>query len=937
MAVFSRPSSRFTTPAITTTTKTLLLLRHFQPQRSYHATVSTLVEERRRHKSTTAAAYHDDDYDNVDEAVRRQVQRLRHYRNVGVFAHVDAGKTTVTERMLALAGTVARAGCVDDGNTVTDYLPAERERGITIQSAAIRFPWAWHNNPYGDDYAANDSVTIALIDTPGHVDFSVEVNRSVAVLDGAVLVVDAVAGVQAQTETVWRAMTQHTSMSNYHALNHTNSSILEEDEEWTAGLNFKDGQSTPFDGAGSSHEPLPCVAVINKMDKVGHNFGLAVKSLRNKLPGANPIPIQIPLFRTRDNFADEKNPLPDLVALNPWTTTSADGGAATTGEFMGVVDLIHMRAIVWPDVAAHVVSNVEACAPLVFALRDKQHQPRHSDCAVTQVATQARQEMMAALAEVDEAIEEYFLMEEEPSNAELRQAFRRATLDHKALPVLAAAALRGKGIEPCLDAIADLLPSPLDRQPPSLTYWDNSNNKGGPSASDFELVEGDKEQVRFGHSLHPSALAFAFKVLHMKGRGGSGDGRVVFARVYSGTLKDRDTIHVVSPPALGEAPEKPRVERIGGMLEMAGGSFGKRQNGECQSGEVCALIGLKSVVTGDTIVLAPEKGSSKKKNKENVFLAGVSAPRPVLKVRLETETMSDQKRLSEALRLLSIEDPSIVVEETEAATLLSGLGELHVEIVLDRLHREFCIPVIVGAPSVAYRESLEKSVDTNGLVKYDQTIGDTRLEASVHLSIEPLHSFLGDSMAMVLQEPKVTIEPAAREYLQLNEDKAEDDLVVKSPLAKALVQGCIGALKRGPLGPYPMSNVICRVVNVDCEDGLSSLEALPGALRAAAANAILTLLKSNQNQCTVLEPTMSIEVTLPNDMVGAVLSDLTSRRGNVGDVYVGDTEGVVQAKALVRGEVPLIEILGYANSLRSLTAGEASFTAEYKGHAPCKS
>ena len=267
-----------------------------------------------RSKSTVVSGDVEDDADYVNAsttgaAVHTEMQRLRHLRNIGVFAHIDAGKTTVTERMLALAGHVARAGSVDDGNTVTDYLPAERERGITIQSAAIRFPWAWHNNPYGDDYEANDEVTIALIDTPGHVDFSVEVNRSVAVLDGAVLVVDAVAGVQAQTETVWRAMTQ-TSASGVGNWSHPNSSILEEDEEWSIGLNFKDGQSTPFDqqGGGSCHEPLPCIAVVNKMDKVGHNFGLAVKSLRNKLPGANPIPLQIPVFRCKPTI-DETDPL----------------------------------------------------------------------------------------------------------------------------------------------------------------------------------------------------------------------------------------------------------------------------------------------------------------------------------------------------------------------------------------------------------------------------------------------------------------------------------------------------------------------------------------------------------------------------------------------------------------------------------------------------
>ena len=428
-------------------------------------------------------------------AVQAAIQRLRHLRNVGVFAHVDAGKTTVTERMLALAGYVNKAGSVDDGNTVTDYLPAERERGITIQSAAIRFPWAWHNNRTGDDLQANDCVTINLIDTPGHVDFSVEVNRSVAVLDGAVLVVDAVAGVQAQTETVWRAMT--------HA-NNANTNMLEEDEEWVVEPQHQ-------------HEPLPCLAVVNKMDKVGNHFWMAVKSLRNKLVGANPIALQIPLFQNSIQSVDDSNPLKHVVALSEHCAAHAENLSAATGEFVGVVDLIHMRVIMWPDVASHSVGSVEACVPSVVPLLDATHNPRRADCHVTKVAQRARQHMMAALAEVDGEMEEYYLLEEEPSNAALRQAARRATLQHKALPVLAAAALRGKGIEPILDAIADLLPSPLDRQPPSLTYMRNLGK--GTASAELEVVAGVKDEVELGHPLYPSSLAFAFKVLHMKGRG----------------------------------------------------------------------------------------------------------------------------------------------------------------------------------------------------------------------------------------------------------------------------------------------------------------------------------------------------------------------------------------------------------------------------------
>lgn len=325
---------------------------------------------------------------------------------------------------------------------------------------------------------------------------------------------------------------------------------------------------------------------------------------------------------------------------------------------------------------------------------------------------------------------------------------------------------------------------------------------------------------------------------------------------------------------------------------------------------------------------------------EMVCLAGVSSPKPVLTVRLEAETTQDQTRLSEALHLLSIEDPSLVVEETESATLLSGLGELHIEVTLDRLLREFGLQHIrVGPPAVTYRETTKEPLETDGLVVYDRIIGGTRMQASVHLSLQPRLSdeFCSDpspSSALLLVDPVVTIGPLARDYLDLHHNANEQDLAIQSPVAKALIQGIQGALKRGPLGSYPMSNLSCHVVNVDAEDGLASLQAMPGALRAAAAHAITTLLAKNRESCQILEPVMSVEVYLPNDLVGTVLSDLTGRRGTVDEVVMGEGDTTSSQKSLIRGEVPLLEILGYANGLRSLTGGEGSFSAEYKGHAP---
>lgn len=850
-------------------------------------------------------------------SIATELKRLRHIRNVGIFAHVDAGKTTVTERMLALTGIVKRAGSVDDGSTVTDFLPAERERGITIQSAAISFPWKWHNN---------DNVQVSLIDTPGHVDFSVEVNRSVAVLDGAVLIVDAVAGVQAQTETVWRAMTRP----------------IPTNHDFSSSSNKSKGLQPP------QREPLACLALINKMDKDGCHFGNAIKSLRQKLPGANPLPIQVPLFRAGGKATASSKLFGDknIIAI------PIDDVATAIGEFVGVIDLIYMRAIIWPELpAGNVASNVENCVPTVIRLMQPGTQePLDPDCPVTEQALAARANFLGALAECDEEIEEYFLNEQEPSNAQLRTALRRATLSHRALPVMASAALRGKGVEPVLDAIADLLPSPLDRVPPALINADGGGAPDGENDNDDgnsnSAAATTTNKITLGHPLHPSLLAFAFKVLHMKGRGGSGEGRVVFCRVYSGELRDRQVVEVMSPAAPGEASAKPRSERVGGMLELAGGSFGNVQDGICKSGGVCALVGLKSVVTGDTIVLAPERlsGNKAKKNKKQhvrVYLAGVTSPKPVLTVRLEAESMEQQTRLSEALVLLTIEDPSLVVEETESVTLLSGLGELHIEVTLDRIQREFGLHVLVGAPSVTYRETITDTIESPGLVDYDRTIGGNRFQGAVHLVLKPTRSGAAkpNSSSIMLTDPVVTVSKKAREFLGVDLEATEDDLIFKSEVFKALVEGCRGALKRGPLGPYAMANITCHVVDVDAEAGRAGLMALPGALRAAAASAVSTTLASSNRDgaCSILEPTMSVEVTVPNDMVGTVLSDLSSRRGTVGDVFTGESVGAVQAKALVRGEVPLVEILGYANSLRSLTAGEGAFTAEYTGHSPCGS
>lgn len=767
-------------------------------------------------------------------------------------------------------------------------------------------------------------------------------NRSVAVLDGAVLVVDAVAGVQAQTETVWRAMTRPS----------LNNDIIQDHSSPERNLREQHRANDQL-----NHEPLPCLALVNKMDNDGCHFGRAIQSMREKLPGANPIPIQIPLFSSGSSSSSIDN----IVSLGtsdrlPFNIKALSPNELSinipNGDFMGIIDLIHMRAIIWPDGPNRRNGiDVENCAPTVINLMQANDlEPIHKDCKVTQEATNARFGLVEALAEVDAITEEQYLNDQEPSNFDIRAALRRATLAQKVVPVMAAAALKGKGLEPLLDSIADFLPSPLDRDPPALHQLDKHGQKGTlrnahacTEPKNRGMTSTRKlTKISRGHPLHKSSLALAFKVVHMKGRG-SGDGRVVFARVYSGKLRDREQLKVITPPAPGEVAAKVRLERIGGMLELAGGRFDNVIGGEVESGEVCALVGLKTVVTGDTLILTANTSSSQKQKKGDknsgddvVYLAGVASPKPVITVRLESETSQQEARLSEALELMATEDPSLLVEQTESATLLSGLGELHIEVTLDRLHREYGLQVMVGPPSVSYRETVKTDIETpGGLIEYDRTIGATRLQAAVHLVIKPNHRCAADqadNSSMMLSDPVVTVGRKAREFLGLNPDLREEDLLVKSNLARALIQGCQGALRRGVLKSSEMANVTCLIEDVDAEGGLSALNVLPGALQAAAANAVTVCLQENSTRCSILEPSVSIEIIVSNDMVGAVLSDLNNRRGTVGDVVVGET---IHSKSLVRGNVPLVEILGYANSLRSLTGGEGAFTSEYRGHSFC--
>jgi len=946
---------------------------------------SILQLKHQRHQQHFFSTFPNSDTESSSIKSNPQTNRLSKIRNVGIFAHVDAGKTTVTERMLALSGLIHNTGSVDTGDTVTDYLPAERERGITIQSAAVCFDWIVPPSSPTTTSTSNNSssikepqqVSINLIDTPGHVDFSVEVHRSVAVLDGAVLVVDAVAGVQAQTETVWRAIRNTDSSSSSSA----SSSEAEEDNTGKDDNKSTTKRKNKSALHGShTHEPLPTIMYINKMDREGSDFNYAIDTVKRKLHGSNPLVVQLPLYRvgspgssgvngergSTDGRVGRESLGEDIVA-----GTLNDTQPPPHGTFIGMIDLVNLRAIIYPSNIES--SSMEDATPTVISLTT--NTAKESNPTLVNNAMNAHRDLISNLANVDEVMEDLYLeatMEDEDnfnkyiSTIDIQSSLKRMTLQRKVMPTLCGAALRGLGVEPVLDCVAEYLPCPLDRLPPRLSMLGNNSSQQQKQKKQQQQQSKQQKETDYtlGHPLNTSTLAYVFKVLHMKGRGGSGDGRVAFARVYSGILKARDSVRVISPSNINSSSadgknkkQKHPVERIGGMLELVGGTFGNLPEGSCRSGDVCALVGLKSVVTGDTLLLtsagsdaSDNKKKTTKKNKkgndihvkqymDGVHLAGLTSPRPVLTLRVEANSASEQSRLSAALALLVVEDPSLVVEETATTTLISGLGELHMEIVLDRLRREFGVEVRTGKPAVAYREMVlledGEVAETDGLLEYDRTVGGVRLQGAVHLQLRQSHHH---DLCIAPEDPTVSMSSKTREYFNLdpNPSSSDDESEHKySPALRALLSGVRGSLKRGRLGPYPLANMECHIVDVDTE--LSSQETLPGSMRAAAANAVTTLLETmaKEDRMLILEPKMNVEISVPTGRVGDVLSDLTGRRGTVNDVAMADEgNGGDHVKSMVRAEVPLLEILGYANSLRSLTGGEGAFSAEYKGHAP---
>ena len=662
----------------------------------------------------------------------RRFQSLSLVRNLGILAHVDAGKTTVTERVLFLTGAVHKRGEVHDGTTVTDFDSQERDRGITIFAAAVSCDWDGHR--------------LNLIDTPGHVDFSAEVERALRVLDGAVAVFDAVAGVEPQSESVWRLADRY---------------------------------------------GVPRIAFVNKMDRVGADLDAAVSSIRDRLHPV-PLAVQMPI--------------------------------GSEGEFVGVVDLVGMRALTWADDGFGGMSS--GAVPDVLAAE----------------AARRRRVLEEAVAERSAVALEEFVSRSGLSAETLGAALRELTASGEVVVVLCGAAYKNRGVEPLLDAVVAYLPSPSDR------------------------TEADPDQ--------PLA-ALVFKVQS------TGAGRLTFVRVYSGTLRKGDAVLDVGAG---------RTERVGRILRVQADRHTEVE--QAVAGDIVALVGPKHAATGATLA-AP--GAS-------VLLEAPTTSEPVVSVAVEADRNADTGRLAAALARAVEEDPSLAVrtDAETGQTLLSGLGELHLEVAVEKIRRERGIAVNVGRPQVALREAVVSGV--SGFVyRHVKQDGGSGQWAHVVLDVRPLTGTLGDTGFTF--ESHVTGGRVPREYI------------------RAVEAGCRDALASGPLAGHPVTGL--HVALVDGATHVKDSSEL--AFRTAGAQGLRAALRASR--LALLEPIAELTVTTPEDSVGAVLGDLAARRGRVTD---STSRG---GTAVVTATVPLAEVFGYATRLRSRTQGRGAFTMAAAGYA----
>ena len=669
---------------------------------------------------------------------------LKKTRNIGIMAHIDAGKTTVTERILYHTGRIHKMGETHEGAATMDWMAQEQERGITITSAATTAFWKDH--------------MINVIDTPGHVDFTVEVSRSLRVLDGAITVLDAQAGVEPQTETVWRQAT------DYH---------------------------------------VPRIVYINKMDKIGADFNFSVNTLHKRL-GANAHPIQIPIGA--EKFFD------------------------------GMVDLVEMKAYYFSGDAHETYEVKDIPADLVDE------------------ATLRRDELISALADLDDEIMMLYLEEEEIDVETLKQAIRRATLSVKFFPVVCGTAFKNKGVKLVLDAIVDYLPSPLEVPPMK-----------GTNSKEEEVVVESTDDAPFA--------ALAFKVMT-----DPFVGKLTFFRVYSGVLKSGSYIY---------NSNKGKKERIGRILRMHANH--RTEVKEVYAGEIAAAVGLKDTYTGDTLC----------DEKFEVILESMNFPKPVIHVAIEPKTKGDQDKMGTALMKLAEEDPTFkaYTDQETGQTIIAGMGELHLDIIVDRLKREFKVEANVGTPQVSYRETIKQSAEIQG--KFVRQSGGRGQYGDVWIRFEPNP---GKGFEFV---DAVVGGVVPREYIP------------------AVKKGLESALLNGNLAGYETIDVKATLFDGSYHDVDSSQI----AFEVAASYAF----KESKNKCepVLLEPIMDVEVTVPDEYLGNVIGDLTSRRGRIEGQ---DSRGNLQS---VRALIPLSQMFGYATSLRSNTQGRGNYVMQFSRYEEC--
>jgi elongation factor G len=667
-------------------------------------------------------------------------------RNIGIMAHIDAGKTTTTERILYYTGINYKIGEVHEGTATMDWMVQEQERGITITSAATTCLWRDHR--------------VNIIDTPGHVDFTIEVERSLRVLDGAVGVFCSVGGVEPQTETVWRQADKY---------------------------------------------QVPRIAFVNKMDRLGADFFRVVQMIKDRL-GARAVPLQLPIG------AEDK--------------------------FIGVIDLVRMKAIVWEDESLGAKFRDEAIPE-----------------ELASAAAEYREKLIEAAADSDETIMEKYLEGHEISEAELTKAIRSATLAIKIIPVLCGSAFRNKGVQPLLDAVVAYLPSPLDIPPVKGIDPDSQSPDERPAKDDAPF----------------SALAFKIMTDPFVGT-------LSFFRVYSGSLTAGSSVYNST---------KGKRERVGRLLKMHANK--REEIKEVYAGDIAAGVGLRTATTGDTLC----------DENDPIILESIEFPEPVISIAIEPKSKADQEKLGLSLQKLAAEDPSFRVrtDEETGQTIISGMGELHLEIIVDRLLREFNVGANVGKPQVAYKETVRKAVEQQG--KFIRQTGGRGQYGDVWIKLEPQQPGAGFEFVDAVKGGSIP-----REYIP------------------AVEKGVKEATENGALAGYPIVDVKITLFDGSYHDVDSSEIAFKIAGSMAFKEA------ARKASPVLLEPIMSVEVVVPEDFMGDVIGDLNSRRGKVLGM---DTRPAAQA---IDARVPLAQMFGYATDLRSMTQGRATYTMQFSHYEP---